>query len=125
MKELSLDRAMMWPTLASLLEERLADDPVATHVVVHALNEWMHEHWSFNVDDRIFPTPVITLPLMDEAIRELDRVVERGARAILVRPAPLPRFHGRRRAVALEELDPFWERVEETCVVGGMHSSDS
>ncbi len=40
----------MWPTLASLLEERLADDPKATHVVVHALNEWMHEHWTFNYE---------------------------------------------------------------------------
>ncbi len=57
MDELGLDRALMWPTLASLLEERLADDPKATHAVVHALNEWMHEHWSFNYEGRIFPTP--------------------------------------------------------------------
>lgn len=125
MNELSLDRAMMWPTLASLLEERLADDPEATHVVVHALNEWMHEHWSFNVDDRIFPTPVITLPILDEAIRELDRVVGRGARAILVRPAPVPGYNGRRRSFALEEFDPFWRRVEEAGVLVGMHASDS
>src|SRR6266567_4222238 len=117
MNELSLDRAMMWPTLASLLEERLADDPEATHVVVHALNEWMYEHWSFNVDDRIFPTPVITLPIVDEAIREFDRVVERGARAILVRPAPVPGFDGRRRSFALAEFDPFWKRVEESGVL--------
>ncbi len=27
MDELSIDRAVMWPTLASLLEERLSDDP--------------------------------------------------------------------------------------------------
>jgi len=125
MNELSLDRAMMWPTLASLLEERLSDDPQATHMVVHALNEWMYEHWSFNVDDRIFPTPVITLPIIDEAIRELDRVVERGARAILVRPAPVPGFDGRRRSFALAEFDPFWQRVEESGLLVGMHSSDS
>ena len=30
MDELGLDRALMWPTLASLLEERLGDDPNAT-----------------------------------------------------------------------------------------------
>ena len=124
MNELSLDRAMMWPTLASLLEERLSDDVEATHVVVHALNEWMYEHWSFNVDDRIFPTPVITLPIVDEAIRELDRVVERGARAILIRPAPVPGLNGRRRSFALPEFDPFWRRVEESGVLVGMHASD-
>ena len=57
MDEQGIDRAMMWPTLASLLEERLTDDPVATHVVVHALNQWMHEQWTFNFENRIFPTP--------------------------------------------------------------------
>ena len=104
-----IDRAMMWPTLASLLEERLADDPVATHVVIHALNQWMHEQWTFNFDDRIFPTPVITLPIVDKAIEELDWVLERGAKAILIRPAPVPDFNGRRRSFALPEFDPFWE----------------
>ncbi|WP_155981360.1 amidohydrolase family protein [Nocardia sp. BMG111209] len=124
MNELSLDRALMWPTLASLLEERLADDAESTHIVVHALNEWMYEHWSFNVEDRIFPTPVITLPIVDEAIRELDRVVERGARVILVRPAPVPDTRGGRRSFALPEFDPFWKRVEEAGVLVGMHASD-
>ncbi len=54
----------MWPTLASLVEERLRDDPEAIHDVVHALNQWMHEHWTFNYEDRIFPVPVITLPIV-------------------------------------------------------------
>jgi len=31
MNELGIDRALMWPTLASLLEERLSDNPIATH----------------------------------------------------------------------------------------------
>ncbi|OHV32760.1 MULTISPECIES: amidohydrolase family protein [Pseudofrankia] len=124
MNELSIDRAMMWPTLASLLEERLADDAEATVVVVRALNQWMHEHWTFNFENRIFPTPIITLPLLDEAIRELDWVVERGAKAILVRPAPVPSDSGRRRSFALPEFDPFWKRVEESGVAVGMHASD-
>jgi len=125
MDEQGIDRAMMWPTLASLLEERLTDDPVATHVVVHALNQWMHEQWTFNFENRIFPTPVITLPIVDKAIEELDFVVERGAKAILVRPAPVPDFNARRRSFALEEFDPFWQKVVEADVVVGMHASDS
>lgn len=124
MNELSIDRALMWPTLASLLEERLADDPEGTHIVVHALNEWMFEHWSFNVDERIFPTPMITLPIVDEAIREFDRVVERGARVILIRPATVPDIRGLRRSFALPEFDPFWKRVEESGVLVGMHACD-
>src|SRR6195256_3259042 len=125
MDEQGIDRAMMWPTLASLLEERLADDPHATHAVVHALNQWMHEQWTFNFENRIFPTPIITLPILDQAIAELEWVLERGAKAILVRPAPVPDFNGRRRSMALEEYDPFWKLVQEADVAVGMHASDS
>jgi predicted TIM-barrel fold metal-dependent hydrolase len=124
MDELGIDRALMWPTLASLVEERLRDDPDATHAVIHALNEWMHETWTFNYEDRIFPTPVITLPIVDEAIKELQWVLERGAKIILIRPAPVPGFRGP-RSFALPEFDPFWELVQEADVVVGMHASDS
>jgi predicted TIM-barrel fold metal-dependent hydrolase len=124
MNEQKIDRAMMWPTLASLLEERLADDPKASAVVVHALNEWMLEQWTYNFEDRIFPTPVINLSIVDEAVRELDYVVERGAKAILIRPASVPDFGNRRRSFALTEYDPFWKRVQESGVLVGMHASD-
>jgi predicted TIM-barrel fold metal-dependent hydrolase len=124
MDELSIDRAVMWPTLASLLEERMADDPRGTHVVIHALNQWMLEDWTFNFDERIYPTPVIAMNIVDEAIRELEFVVENGAKVILIRPAPVPDFNGRRRSFALEEFDPFWEKVREAGVLVGMHASD-
>jgi predicted TIM-barrel fold metal-dependent hydrolase len=124
MNELGIDRAIMWPTLASLLEERLRDDPPATHVVIHALNQWMHEHWTFNYQERIFPTPVVTLCIVERAIEELRWVLERGARAILIRPAPVPGYMGP-RSFALPEFDPFWEAVAEAGVLVGMHASDS
>jgi predicted TIM-barrel fold metal-dependent hydrolase len=126
MDEQGLDRTLMFPTLASLLEERLRDDPESTHVVVHALNEWMHETWQFNYEglDRIFSTPIITLPIVDRAIEELEWVVERGARAVLIRPAPVPGYRGC-RSFALPEFDPFWKRVVELDVLVAMHSSDS
>ena len=41
MNELGLDRSLMFPTLASLIEERLRDDPLAIHVIIHSLNEWL------------------------------------------------------------------------------------
>jgi predicted TIM-barrel fold metal-dependent hydrolase len=124
MDEQKIDRAMMWPTLASLLEERLADDPVASGVVIHALNEWMYEHWTYNFENRIFATPVINLSIVEVAIRELEYVAERGARAVLIRPATVPDFGTRRRSFALEEYDPFWAKVQEAGILVGMHSSD-
>lgn len=87
MNELGVDRSLMFPTLASLVEERMRDDPLLIHVVVHALNQWLDEVWGFNYQNRIFTVPVISLPIVEKAIDELDWVVQRGARAVLVRPA--------------------------------------
>ena len=123
MDELGIDRAIMWPTLASLLEERLSDDPRATHAVIHAFNQWMYEQWTFNYEDRIYATPVITLPIVERAIEELEWVVSRGARIVLIRPAPVPGYEGT-RSFALPEFDPFWQKVVEADVAVGMHSSD-
>ena len=124
MDELGIGRTLMFPTLASLIEERMRDDPDLIHAVVHALNQWLDEVWSFNYADRIFTTPVISLPIVDKAIEELNWAVERGARVILVRPAPVPGFRGP-RSFALPEFDPFWKRVTQTGVLVAMHSSDS
>ena len=124
MDEQGIQRSLMFPTLASLIEERMRDDPELTHAVIHALNEWLHEVWSFDYKGRIFTTPVITLPIVEKAIEELNWCVERGARAVLIRPAPVPGFRGP-RSFALPEFDPFWKRVVETGVVVGLHSSDS
>jgi predicted TIM-barrel fold metal-dependent hydrolase len=124
MDEQGIDRALMFPTLASLIEERMRDAPELTHAVVHALNEWMYETWQFDYRGRIFATPVITLPIVEKAIEELEWAVERGAKAILIRPAPPSGYKGP-RSFALPEFDPFWEKVVEHDVLVGMHSSDS
>ncbi|MGV9675993.1 amidohydrolase family protein [Nocardia sp. NPDC003482] len=124
MDELNIHRSLMFPTLASLIEERMSDDPELIHAVIHALNQWLHETWTFNYADRIYTVPVVSLPILDKAIEELEWVVERGARAILVRPAPVPGLGGS-RSFALPEFDPFWRRVIELDVLVAMHSSDS
>ncbi|HEY2814162.1 MAG TPA: amidohydrolase family protein [Acidimicrobiales bacterium] len=124
MDELGLDKTLMFPTLASLLEERLRDEVEATHAVIHSLNEWLYEEWRFDYEGRIFTTPVITLPIVEKAIEELEWAVERGAKVVLVRPAPVPGHRGS-RSPALEEFDPFWKRVVETDTLVAMHASDS
>ncbi len=124
MDQQGVERTLLFPTLASLLEERLRDLPEATHVVIHALNEWMHETWTYDYEGRIFATPVITLPIVEKAIEELEWVVERGAKVVLIRPAPVPGFRGS-RSFALPEFDPFWERVVAHGTLVCLHSSDS
>jgi predicted TIM-barrel fold metal-dependent hydrolase len=124
MDEMCIAQSLMFPTLASLVEERMRDDPDLIHAVVHSLNQWLHETWSFNYQDRIFTVPVISLPIVERAIEELEWCVERGAKAILIRPAPVPGYKGS-RSFALPEFDPFWQRVVELDVLVTMHSSDS
>lgn len=124
MNSQGLDRTLMFPTLASLVEERMKDDPELTHAVIHALNEWLYETWQFNYEDRIFTTPVITLPIVDKAMEELDWVLERGARVVLIRPAPVPGYRGS-RSFGLPEFDPFWQKVVDADILVAMHSSDS
>jgi predicted TIM-barrel fold metal-dependent hydrolase len=104
----------------------MRDDPELMHAAIHALNEWLYETWQFNYEglDRIFTTPVITLPIVEKAIEELEWVLERGARVVLIRPAPVPGFRGP-RSFGLPEFDPFWERVQEADILVAMHSSDS
>jgi predicted TIM-barrel fold metal-dependent hydrolase len=124
MREMGIDRAVIWPTLACNVEERLVDDPVAMHVVVHAFNQWMDEHWGFNYEDGLFAAPMITVPIVDRAIKELEWVVERGARAFFIRPGPVPGLGGF-RSFALPEFDPFWEAVQDADIVVGMHVGDN
>ena len=122
MDDLGVHRTLMFPTLANLVEYTVADDPDLTHAAIHAINQWLHEQWTFDYRGRIFTAPVVTLPILDEGIRELEWVLERGAKLILVRPAPARGLRGP-RSIALPEFDPFWARVQEANVAVAMHSS--
>jgi predicted TIM-barrel fold metal-dependent hydrolase len=93
-------------------------------VAIHAVNQWLCETWQFDYAGRIFTTPIITLPIVEKAIEELEWVLARGARAVLVRPAPVPGYKGP-RSFALPEFDPFWARVVEADILVALHSSDS
>lgn len=124
MDGLGLDYAINFPTLASLIEERFKDDPEAIADLIHALNQWIHETWRFDYEGRMFTTPVINLSIMDRALEELEWAVARGARTVLVRPAPVPGFRGT-RSMGLPEFDPFWEACVKAGIPVCMHASDS
>jgi predicted TIM-barrel fold metal-dependent hydrolase len=122
MTEFGINRALMWPTLASVIEQALPDDSLATHAIIHALNEWMYEHWTFGYEDAIFPTPAIALATLDGALKELDWVTGRGAPIVYIRPAPVFGPNGP-RSFALPEFDPFWEAMQERDIVVGLHNT--
>ena len=122
--ELGIDAALMFPTLASLLEVRFTDDPELTSTVLHAFNRWMLDEWGFDHQGRIFATPVVNPCIVDRAVAELEWLLENGAKVVLLRPAPVAGFRGT-KSPFLAEFDPFWARVEESGVLVTLHSSDS
>ena len=67
---------------------------------------------------------MISLPIVDKAIEELHWCLERGAKTVLIRPAPVPGFRGS-RSFGFEEFDPFWQAVVDADILVSMHASDS
>jgi len=122
--DLGIDASLMFPTLASLLEVRMTDDPELTEDVLHAFNQWMLDEWTFDYQGRIFATPVLNPAVVDKGVSELQWVLDHGARAVLVRPGPVAGHKGS-KSPFLPEFDPFWARVEEAGVLVALHSSDS
>jgi predicted TIM-barrel fold metal-dependent hydrolase len=122
MDEFGIDRCLLFPTLAGTMEPYFIDNVEAYPVFCHAFNEWLLEHWSYNYENRIFAGPLISLGILEEAIKELEFVLERGARAVWVGPTPHMGLHGP-RSFAVPEFDPFWKLVEAADVLVAMHSS--
>ncbi|MFJ1454842.1 amidohydrolase family protein [Nocardia sp. N2S4-5] len=114
--------ALNYPTLASLVEHSAAEDPQLNLAIIHALNQWMAEHWTFDYAGRIYSTPIINLSEVDAARRELEYILAHGARVALIKPGPVHGLHGW-RSPALPEFDPFWRDVETAGLPIVLHAS--
>ncbi len=119
-----IEMCIMLPTQALGLEEMLWEDPAATVACVTALNRWTYEEWSWNIDDRVFVTPVITLIDPAAAEQELERLITEGCKVIGMRPAPI-KAPGITRSPGDAVYDRFWARVAEAGVIVGMHAADT
>ncbi|MCW2530074.1 MAG: hypothetical protein JWM76_4934 [Pseudonocardiales bacterium] len=117
-----VDEALVYPTLANLVEHSAAEDPELVTSMIHALNQWMLETWGFTHENRLFMTPVISCALVDDARRELEYVVQNGAKAVLIKSAPVKGLRGW-RSPALPEFDPFWSDVEKAGIPVVLHAS--
>jgi predicted TIM-barrel fold metal-dependent hydrolase len=122
--EQGVDLCIMLPTQALGLEEMLWDDPAACAACVTALNRWTFEEWTWNVDNRVFTTGVITLidPVLAE--QELERLISDGCKVIGMRPAPI-KAPGIQRSPGDPVYDRFWARAAEAGVIIGIHAADT
>ncbi len=123
MDDAGIHAAIILPTLASVIEERLEDKPETIQALFHALNMWVAETYGFG-NGRQHPTGAVNLSDVDGACRELDFLIEAGARSVLIRPAPVAGLRGS-RSHGFAEFDPFWKKIEEAGLFVIHHVSDS
>lgn len=111
MDEQGLDKVWMFPTLAVGIEGLNPHDPRMTAKVFSAFNRWLEDDWGWSYQDRIISAAAI--PVLDPvlATQELDAVLNRGARMIVLRPGP-----ANGRSPADLSWDPFWARVQDADV---------
>ena len=120
-----IETAFMLPTFGCGVEEALKHDIEATMASIHAFNLWLDEDWGFErPDHRIIAAPIISLADPGKALEELDFVLARGAKLVLVRPAPVPGAV-KPRSLGDPVHDPVWARLAEAKVPVGFHLSDS
>jgi predicted TIM-barrel fold metal-dependent hydrolase len=119
-----LHAALVFPTLASIVEERIGPRGDVSAALFHSLNRWAAEEWGFARENRLYTVPFISLTDVNAAVKELEFVLEHGARVVNIRPAPVPDIRGS-RSFGFEEYDPFWARVADAGIFVTMHGSDS
>lgn len=120
-----IETAFMLPTFACGVEEALKHDLDATMASLHAFNLWLDEDWGFDRPDRrIIAAPMVSLADPAAALQEVEFVLGRGAKLVLVRPAPVPGVV-KPRSLGDPVHDPVWATLADAGVPVGFHLSDS
>jgi predicted TIM-barrel fold metal-dependent hydrolase len=120
MDEQGVEASVMLPTLAVAVEQDLRHDLGLTYASLRAFNRWLEEDWGFGRDGRIFGVPMLSLLDLDEAVSELNRVIEAGAKLVHLRPGPIGG-----NSPAHPQFDPFWATAAEAGVGVVFHVSNS
>jgi predicted TIM-barrel fold metal-dependent hydrolase len=115
-----VEAALLLPSLGVTLEHFMKDDVEQTTANLRAFNRWLEEDWGFAYRGRIFAVPLLSLLDLDWAVRELEWLLARGARALHLRPGPQAG-----RSPADPRFDPFWARIDEAGIPVVFHSSES
>ena len=115
-----IEASLMLPTLAVAVEQDLAHDVALTYASLRSFNRWLEEDWGYGADGRIFGVPMLSLLDLDEALVELARMMDAGARVVHLRPGPVGG-----RSPADPCFDPFWSTVTEAGVGVVFHVSNS
>lgn len=116
MDKQGIEAVVMLPTLAVTVEQDMTRDIEAMYANLRSFNRWLEEDWGYGTDGRVFGIPLVSLLELEPAIKELDRLIEAGARAIHLNAGPCGgKSHAHR------DFDPFWARVQEAGLLLSYH----
>jgi predicted TIM-barrel fold metal-dependent hydrolase len=103
-----VDKCWMFPTLGVGIEGLNTENIPMTYKLFHAFNQWLEDDWGYSYKERILSAAAI--PVLDpvKAVEELDFVLKRGAKLVVLRPGP-----ANGRSPADPVWDPFWARIQE------------
>ena len=117
-----MDGALLFPTLGVGMQEALKHDVPALHAAFEAFNRWLDDDWGFDRGDgRLYAAPMITLadPALAEA--EVRRVLEAGARILVMIPGPVPDGEGY-SSPGHSKFDPVWGLINEAGIPVALHA---
>jgi predicted TIM-barrel fold metal-dependent hydrolase len=121
MDAMGIDRALLFPTLFGE-HFPLVENPDVAWALARAYNDWLYDFAGAD-RRRLLPAAVLPLQAPSFAVRELERVVERGASVVAIRPSF---FQG--RYPNHPTYDRVWERLEAlgvaACVVPAAGSTN-
>jgi predicted TIM-barrel fold metal-dependent hydrolase len=120
MDEQGVEATLMLPTVGVAVEDDLITDVDAMYAAYRAFNRWLEEDWGYGDDGRIYGVPMISLQDPEQAVAELERVLDRGARMIYHKRGPLLGA-----SPAAPERDRFWAIVQEAGIPVAFHTGNA
>ena len=113
MDEQSVEACLMLPTTGVGVEPQLREPRhrEALYPSLRAFNRWLEEDWGFGPTVASSARRCARSSICDEAIRELERLLARGARFVILTAGPIDG-----RSPADPVFDPFWARCQEAGV---------
>jgi predicted TIM-barrel fold metal-dependent hydrolase len=115
--EQGVEKCFLFPTLGDCVEGLFHDNVPMAYKAFHAFNLWLEEDWGYGYQDRLYAPPYIPMLDPEMATKELDFVLDKGARLVSLRPGPAGG-----RSPADPVWDPFWARLNEAGALAAYHA---
>jgi predicted TIM-barrel fold metal-dependent hydrolase len=116
LQEQNVEKCVLYPAGMALAAEHYVKDTAALYANVHSFNRWYDETWGFNYQDTLYATALMSLRDLDMAVKEVEHVLDRGARVVLFPTGPA---YG--RSPGDPYFDPIWARLNEAHAVIALH----